>query len=129
VGFLASCAISLSGCGLFDSGIVWRDGRYALMWIDLPDEVTLSYRLGEGGSLPLVAPRVFAVGANERYVVAKQHPAGDRKITNYFIIDREKDDIRSLESSVTGPMTEREFQALATELALPPFSRVLAALE
>jgi hypothetical protein len=71
----------------------------------------------------------FAVGANERYVVAKQHPSGDRTITNYFIIDRQKDDIRSLESSVMGPMTEREFQTLATELALPSCSRVLAALE
>jgi hypothetical protein len=69
-------ALFFTGCAWFDSGVPWRDGQYKLLWIDLPDEVELVYDMGGGGSVPLVEARVFAVGTDDRYVVAKQHPAG-----------------------------------------------------
>jgi hypothetical protein len=122
---LAGCVLLFSGCGLFDSGVVWRDGQYALSWIDLPDEVTLSYDMGHGSSIPLVEPRVFAVGADDRYVIAQQHPAADRTITNYFIVDRRQDVLKQLKTAVVGPLTEKEFQARSTALKLPSFTKVL----
>src|SRR5215468_1226783 len=88
--FVGSC-IFLAGCGLFDSGVIWRGGPYFLGWIDLPDEVTLSYDLGNNSSTERIRARVFAVGWDGRYLVAKQHPGGDKKITNYFILDSIKD--------------------------------------
>ena len=48
---------SLSGCGLFDSGVEWRDGPYELLWIDLPSQLSLNYDIGrDGGSLKRVRP-------------------------------------------------------------------------
>ena len=120
----------LSGCGLFDSGVVWRGGPYILGWIDLPDEVTLSYDLGDGASIGRIETCVFAVGWDGRYLVAKQHPAGDRTITNFFVVDAQADgpyaDTRKV---VIGPLSESEFAAKARELSLPSFSKELASLK
>jgi hypothetical protein len=126
---LVGCELFCAGCSLFDSGVEWRDGKYALIWIDLPDEVSLSYEVSEGGWVGLVEPRVFAVGADDRYVVAKQHPGGDRLSTHYFIVDRRQDVVRHSERAITGPLTETEFQRKATELRLPPFTKVLESLK
>ena len=123
------CALLLSNCAWFDSRIEWRHGRYALLWVDLPDEVRLSFDVGDGAWGTIVEPRVFSVGANERYVVAKQHPGGNRSITNYYIVE-----IRTVAPSgdwkegVTGPLTEQAFDEKAKTLGLPVFSRTLEAL-
>jgi len=107
-----------------------ESGPYALTWIDLPNEVTLSYDLGKGAWSVRVEPRVFAVGSNERYVVAKQHPGGDKNITNYFIIDVRMDSPKAdSKNAVIGPLTEREFGEKSAELDLPPFAKVLESLQ
>jgi hypothetical protein len=114
----------------FDSGTPWRSGPYALTWIDTPDDVWLEYRRPGGGSDVRVDARVFAVGRNEHYVVAKQHPGGDRSVTNFFVIDATRESPRSERSDVVrGPLTEAEFQRLSHELSLPPFTKVLASLQ
>jgi hypothetical protein len=122
-----ACWILAAGCGLFDSGTVWRHGQYALIWIDLPDEVSLSYDVGNGGWTEKVNPRVFAVGANERYIVAKQHPGGNKSITNYFIIDTKADSL--LKPGVVGPLTERDFVNKSKDMTLPTFTKVLESLQ
>src|SRR5690349_447198 len=84
---LTLCSLFLSSCfGLFDFGIEWRSGPYALTWVDLPNQVMLSYDMGKGGWATIVEPCVFAVGSNQQYIVVKQHPHGDKTVTNYFII-------------------------------------------
>ena len=123
---LALCCIS-AGCGLFDSGIVWRHGSYALMWIDVPDDMSLSYVAGKGAWSGRVEPRVFAVGANERYIVAKQHPDGNKGITNYFIVDMKEDS--PSKPVVMGPLTEEDFAKKSAELTLPLFTKVLESLQ
>jgi hypothetical protein len=126
----AALIVLLGGCGFFDSGIVWRGGPYALTWIDIPDDVRLEYDRGDGGFSGRIEPRVFAVGWNKRYLVAKQHPSGDRSVTNFFVIDATADSADAdHEKVVRGPLTEGEFQRLSSELSLPPFSKVLASLE
>ena len=100
------------------------------MWIDRPDDVWLEYRFSDGGSHRLIEPRVFAVGADKRWVVAKQHPDGDRSVTNFFVIDATRDSTPTENrEAVRGPLTEAQFQQLARELGLPPFSKVLASLQ
>jgi hypothetical protein len=101
-----------------------------LTWIDIPDDVRLEYDRGDGGFSHRIEERVFAVGWNKHYLVAKQHPSGDRSITNFFVIDAIADSAEAdSQKVVRGPLTESEFQRLSSELSLPPFSKVLASLE
>ena len=126
----ATLCFLLAGCGLFDSGVVWRGGPYILGWIDLPEEVTLSYDLRDGASVGRIEARVFAVGWDGRYLVAKQHPEGDRTMTNFFIIDSQEDGAYAEPKNVViGPLSEAEFRKKAVELSLPEFSKELSSLK
>ena len=124
---VALCALLPAACGLFDSGIPWRKGRFALLWIDLPDEVSLSYDEGDGAWSEIIPARVFAVGSDDRYIVAQQHPGGDKAITNYFILDTRQHD-SSHRAGLIGPLTAAQFEGRARELTLPPFTTVLESL-
>lgn len=122
--------LALAGCGLFDSGSVWQEGPYVLGWIDLPDEVTLSYDLGKGSLVGRIQERVFAVGWDGNYLVAKQHPKGDKSVTHFYILDSRKDNpYARIEDVVIGPLTEDEFYRKKSEMNLPEFSKVLSSLE
>lgn len=68
--------ITLSGCGLFDSGSDTVIGKYNVCWIDLQSHrsLDLAYKDGEGGGGQIVPYYVFAVGHDQRFIVAKQHP-------------------------------------------------------
>jgi hypothetical protein len=113
----------LSGC-IFDSGEVWRDEPYLVGWIDTGDNLTLSYDLGKGNSIGRVEAKVVAVGSNEKYVVAKQTPIGNRTATNYYVIDRAKDNkYADTKVAVLGPLSEPEFEKKKRELDLPKFSK------
>jgi len=125
----ALCLLGLS-CALFDSGQPWRDGQYMLLWIDKPDEVTLSYDWGSGSSEPLVHNQVFAVGANAKFIVAKQHPRGVKSTTNFYVIPRRPfEGGRTPHPPILGPMTSSEFTKISAEHDLPGFSKTLTALE
>ena len=120
----------LTSCGFFDSRREWKGGHYILIWIDIPEDVTLSYDLGKNSSAVRVGERVFAVGWDGRYVVAQQHPKGNKSITNYFFIDSQKDSAHAgPKEVVVGPLSEAEFKKKAEELKLPPFTRVLESLK
>jgi hypothetical protein len=82
----------------------------------------------EGSPVSLVGPTVFAVGADERHIVLKQHPATDqaataydRAITNFFVVARDK--------RVRGPFKKEEYDALSTSLALPSFTKIFEDLQ
>jgi len=122
---LLALVASTFSCSLFDAGTEWQDGPYALLWIDLPENVQLAYHQGKGGWAPLVEYRVFAVGSNSRYIVAKQHPNGDKSITNFYLIDRSKDEFHC----VQGPMNELNFSKASKDLGLPTFTKTLHSLE
>jgi hypothetical protein len=125
-----SYALLISGCGLFDSGEEWRSGPYALIWIDLRNEVTLSYDMGQGVWGTLIEPQVFAVGADKKYVVAKQHPNGRKDRTNYFIVEMQVGQSWAvIEDAVVGPLSEQSYREKAAALKLPPFTKVLEPLQ
>lgn len=120
----------LSSCGLFDSGIEWRGGPYALLWIDTSENISICRDLGDGGWAGRIDSTVFAVGWDGRYLVAKQHPNNDRGQTNFFIIDSKSDAPNAAtEKVVTGPLTALEFERKSVEMKLPKFTKVLESLE
>ena len=124
-------AFMLPRCDRLWPDVYWRSERYVAIEIDSPEQMSLSFDTGNGSTSGLVGPTVFAVGANDRYIVVKQHPAkdalsaGDRSRTNYFYIERtDSSDLRERQRRVTGPLSEREFQERAAALKLPSFQRV-----
>jgi len=121
--------LAVAGCGLWDSGVEWRGGRYILVWIDDPTTPRLNYDLGEGSSIGRIGEAVFSVGWDGRYVVAKQHPGGNKNVTNYFFIDSSKDQAHlDPHVAVVGPLSEAEFASKARELGLPLFAKTLESL-
>ncbi len=116
--FIASLA--LAACSKWAIDTEWKSGKFRLIAIDTQSQMSLIH---EDSSVSLVGPTVFAAGADEKYIVLKQHPAlddsgtkFDRAITSYFIVGRDK--------SVRGPLKKEEFDRLAASLSLPPFSKV-----
>jgi hypothetical protein len=130
VAFSGLIFMLVSSCGLFDSGEAWRGGPYKLSWIDIPENVTLSYDLGKGSSVGRIEEQVFAVGWDGHYLVAQQHPKGDKNIINYFIIDAKKDTpMADPKDVVIGPLTEAEYKVKSGELNLPQFTKILSSLK
>ena len=127
---LAAICLLLGGCGVFDSGTPWKGGHYALIWIDDPKAVTLSYDAGKGAWIGRVEEQVFSVGYDGKYVVAKQHPKRDKKTTNYFIVTVAEDSSTArVKDVVIGPLSELDFQRKAKEMGLPPFTKTLTSLQ
>jgi len=129
-------ALSLTGCGWFwDFDTYWRSERYILVAVDTKPQMSLAFDVmyhGHKGSssIGLVGPTVFELGADDRFIVAKQHPAldpgatkYDRAITNYFVVTRTSSLVfRDRKQGVVGPLTASEFERMAKNLKLPPFS-------
>ncbi len=115
-------ALILSGCfGLFDSGTKRITGKYIVVWIDLPRNQGIGEEIegSSGSSIGLVPEYVFAVGHNEEYIIAKQHPTSgfdngfeiDTTVTNYYLID-----MNAQKDKVIGPLTKSKFDS--TRIAL-----------
>ena len=112
--------------------------NYFLIAMDYEKEKTnLSYKISSGDYIGVITSTVFAVGYNEDFIIAKQHPRKfpnppDKSITNYFIIPI-KDKVRqSPDDNKIGPLTESEFKEKRKELGIPDevtFSIVLKDLE
>lgn len=127
--FLVTAGL-VSSCGLFDSGVEWRGGPYALLWLDTAENISLCRELGGGSCIGRVESTVFAVGWDGRYLVAKQHPNNDQSLTNYFIVDSRIDtDYADVDKVVIGPLNASEFQQKVADLRLPKFSKVLRSLQ
>lgn len=118
----------LSGCGfVFDEHLT---GQYRLIAVDADEQMRVCYDLGDGNTISRISETVFAVGWNERFVVAKQHPEGNRAVTHYYYLDMEKDSPYADPSeSVTGPLSEEKFAMKRQELNLPPFRQTIKSLE
>jgi hypothetical protein len=120
--------ILFSGCGFVHNEKI--TGPYRLIAVDVSSQMSICYELGGGDAIGRINETVFAYGQNERYIVAKQHPNGNIGITNYFYLDMTKDNKYADPSeSVSGPLTEKEFDKVAKELNLPDFNRTLKRLE
>ncbi len=114
----------------------WRDGPYSLGEVDT--EAQMSLRLDAERPLVdvLVPGTVYAVGADARFVVVKQHPSDgfgwfDVNVTNYFIVDRAVpiEEQARQHKGVRGPMNRQEFDNLARHLNLPAFTKRFSKLD
>lgn len=127
--FILIAGLILVGCHA-DSGVIWRDNRFALQWTDTYDTMALCYQTSDDSYVTVVDSVVFSVGSDQRYIVAMQHPDGKRNLTNYFIVQKTYDGaIQNPKGTILGPLTEAEFRAQVQELKLPSFSKTVDALK
>lgn len=115
--------------------IYWSEERYSLLALDSLAQMNLSF-YDEGYYAELVGPTVYAIGANKKYLVVKQHPVTEggrsynRAITNFYIVKRTgSSELEKRQKGVRGPLTQEEFEKLAVTLPLPAFSKTFRELE
>lgn len=118
----------LSGCGfVHDEQLT---GPYRLIAVDTLDQASVSYALPNGAAVGRISDTVFAVGWNDRHIVAKQHPKNNRSITHFYYLDISRDGPHADPSaSVIGPLSESEFLSKRAELDLPEFKHTIISLQ
>jgi hypothetical protein len=106
------------GCkGVSDEQVV---GRYYLVAMDyVKEETSLSYKLEDGNYVGVVDKTIFAVGFNDNYIIAKQHPSNNRAITNYYIVPIYKENTLSPEKGLIGALTLEQFNEKRKEFNIP----------
>jgi hypothetical protein len=132
---LTLASATILGCDVVSPDTYWHSGDYELLAIDVKGQMNLSVDLQNGGAIGIVGPTVFSIGANDRYIVVKQHPAKDyfgnfdRTITNYFVVTRMTGSALERDKGVRGPLTSSQFDQLSTSMTLPAFSKTFSDLE
>ena len=138
LGFFSLIIVAfLSSCDRLWLDKYWRSERYVLLAIDAKSQMALSFDLKNGTALGLVGPTVFSIGADDKFIVVKQHPATDqfatsfdRSVTNYFVVERsQSSEFKERQKRVRGPMKKEVFERLAVSLSLPPFTKTFDDLE
>jgi hypothetical protein len=125
----------LTGCDALSPDTYWSSGDYELIAIDTPGQMMLAVDLHNGGSIGIVGPTVFALGADDQHIVVKQHPATDhfghfdQAVTRYFIVTRIPGTVEEKKKGVRGPLSEDEFDRVAVSNSLPPFTKIFKELK
>jgi hypothetical protein len=113
--------LALSACFPFSGGEEHVDGPYYLFATDVAEDMALNYRTGPEGGVRRIPPTVYAVGWDERHIIAQRHPANDRSLTEYYILDRTTDSaLAEPEESVVGPLTAEQFRDQREVLGVSP---------
>ena len=122
--FIAS--ILLSGCFFFDNDFDPIVAEYNIGWIDTEEtrSICKGLEVGDTGGETVVQEYVFAVGHNNQYIVAKQHPLDytkspivDTKTINYFVIDYTKHPYAG-QQGIFGPIDLNAYKKLNSELGI-----------
>lgn len=123
-----SLSVLFTGCfGLWDSGSDRITGKYIVLWVDLLENQVISeqFEMNSASSSQIVPAYVFAVGHNDNYIIAKQHPTSgleggyeiNTKITNYYIVDMNRKVLTKGEK-VFGPLNLNQFDSLRALLKI-----------
>jgi hypothetical protein len=110
-------------------------GDYELIAVDVKGQMDLSVDLGNGGAIGVVGPTVFSLGANDKYIVVKQHPAKDgfgaydRSVTNYYVVTRLSGPPWERGKGVRGPLTKEQFDKFSATIGLPVFTKTFDDLQ
>lgn len=95
------------GYGGFSDSII---EDYEVTWDEDPHQQAICRKTSSTSCSVIVAEYIFAVGHNEEFIIAKQHPTNrlevNTTITNYYIID-----IRNEDEEIYGPLQEAVFNA------------------
>jgi hypothetical protein len=119
---------SLAACSEWDLDTRWRSESFRVIAIDSPGQMSLIDT--RSGSAAIVGPTIYAVGANDTFVVVIQHPAlddfgkFDRTVSNYFVVARDPAAV----PRVRGPLAKPDFVRLSHELALPAIEKTFQEL-
>lgn len=111
--------VFLQGCigSAYDKKL---NGQYYLSAIDVKEDMIIGYQDGDYG-IGVIKEVVFAVGQNDRFIIAKQHPKDssyniNKGVTNYFIIPFKEKIAKSVEKNIYGPLTMEEFEQKREDL-------------
>jgi hypothetical protein len=113
--------ILIPSCGLFESTSDTIVGKFNVSFVD---NVTWRSICLDNGIL--VEPYVFAVGHNEKFIIAKQHPCArnefkvNTSVTKYFIIDISKVDFKG--NGIYSSLDKPEFDSLSVSLKIGPIT-------
>mgnify|MGYP000322774759 CR=1 FL=1 len=106
--------ILLTAC-VFDSGGSEIVDDYTISWIDTKCTMTIVR-----GPIGQMEGQIYSIGWNADFIIAKRHPKCDQSITDYFIIDIEKNAVGSEDArlGVFGPFNEVDFKLKRKEFRL-----------
>ena len=97
--------------------------NYYLIATDAEEALDLSYHESSDGNNfgTIIDATVFAIGYNDKYIIAKQHPRTfpnppDKKITNYYILPLKKGMDWKSKNGLIGPLTLEQFNEKCIEL-------------
>jgi len=93
---------------------------YYLSAIDVKEDMLIGFQDGVYG-IGIIGATIFAVGQNDGFIIAKQHPkvsptGMDKAVINYFIIPFKNKVSQSPEKNIYGPLTLKEFEQKRKEL-------------
>jgi hypothetical protein len=105
-------------------------GPYRLVATDIDDDMAICWSTPGGGCLVdgLPGPTVFAVGFDDKYLVAAVHPSDfdappNRSIIHYYYVIRSPEEIKNFPSNgIRGPFNEVDFFVEKGRLHLPEFT-------
>ena len=85
-------AMMLAGCG--GIGFAYEkhlSGKYGLVAVDTLDQMAVCEMQPDGNGIGVIDETVFAVGWDDHFIIAKQHPNDashhiDKSVTNFYIL-------------------------------------------
>lgn len=99
------------------------EGNYYLIATDAEEDLSLTYHeaADENNYGTIINATVFAIGHNNEYIIAKQHPRNfpnppDKSITNFFILPIKKKFDWKTNNDLLGPLTLEQFNEKRKEL-------------
>lgn len=116
---LINFAVSCIGSASYNKKLV---SNYRLSAIDVITGMTIDVEI-RGYYVGVISPCVYAVGFNDEFIIAKQHPLVNNQInksvTNYFIIPIKNKVSRFEDLNKIGPLNKEEFNATRIEIGIP----------
>ena len=80
IAIITVVAILVGACNGLWLDTYWRSEKYVMLAVDARSQMNLAFDLGNGTAVSLVGPTVFSVGADDKHIVVKQHPAKDIRL-------------------------------------------------
>jgi hypothetical protein len=82
-------------------------GDYALLAVDVREQMNISRMLPSGDAVSVIGATVFAVGWNDDFIIAQQHEPSQgthtgTRVTNFYLL-------RISDGAVWGPLTAEAF--------------------
>lgn len=119
---LLLATIFVSGC---DSDMLWEDGPYQVIYIDTPNNISLCYKVTEGGCIRRIGPTILEVGSNDKYVMAKT--CTNSECYYYYIIrlmDNGGGERSEIKKAVMGPFSAKDINNIRKRIELPNLKKL-----